>query len=69
MTEDSLRAAVTKSGADYVVLCVGSRLELGNPLTAKLLAGNLPGWLTDASGDAREVRILKVDKSRLTGTP
>lgn len=69
VTEDSLRAAVTKSGADFVVLCVGSRLEMGNPLTADLLAGKLPGWLTDASGDAREVRILKVEKSRLTGSP
>lgn len=68
LTEKSLRTAVTKSGADYVVLCVGSRLELDNPLTADLLSAKLPDWLTDASGDAKEVRILKVDKPRLTGT-
>lgn len=69
LSEDSLRAAVVKSGADYVVLCRGSLVELTNPYTAALLAGNLPDWLADESGDAEEVKILKVDTARLAAIP
>lgn len=65
LSEPSLRAAVAKSGADYVVLCANGRLERGNPLTLALLAGDLPGWLTDVTVDRSEVRLLKVDKDQL----
>lgn len=66
-SEALLRAAVAKSGADYVVLCAGSRLERENPWTAALLAGELPDWLTDVTVDRSEVLLLKVDKTRLAG--
>jgi hypothetical protein len=64
-TEKSLRDAVGKSGADYVVLCAGSKLERDNPLTAALVAGALPDWLADVTVDRTEVRLLKVDKAKL----
>ena len=64
-SEASLREAVAKSGADYVVLCVGSKLERGIPFTAAILAGALPDWLADKTVDRSELRILKVDKAKL----
>lgn len=69
-SEPLLRAAVARSGAEYVVLCAGSRLERENPWTAALLAGDLPDWLTDVTVDRSELRLLKVDKGRLAaGSP
>ena len=65
LSETSLRTAVAKSGADYVLLCANSRPERGNPWTVALLAGELPDWLTDVTVDRSEVRLLKVDKSLL----
>ena len=64
-SEDALRSALARSGADYVVLCAGSRFERENPWTAALLAGELPDWLTDVTVDRSELRLLKVDKARL----
>ncbi|MGL4238267.1 hypothetical protein [Tabrizicola sp.] len=66
-TDDLLRAAVAKSGADYLVLCAGSRIERDNPLTSAIVAGDLPNWLTDVTVDRSEVRLLKIDKTSLAG--
>lgn len=68
LTEDALRAAIAKSGADYVVLCADSRIERGNPWTASLIAGEMPDWLTDVTLDRTELRLLRVDKARLAET-
>jgi hypothetical protein len=67
LTETSLRDAVAKSGADYVVLCAGGKIERDSPFAAALVAGELPDWLTDVTVDRTELRLLEVDKSRLAG--
>lgn len=66
-SEDTLRAALETSGADYVVLCAGSRVERDNPWTRAMLAGNLPDWLSDVTVDRTELRLLKVDKAKIAG--
>jgi hypothetical protein len=64
-SEPELHDALSRTHADYVVLCPTSRLELDNPYTKTLLAGDLPDWLTDVTTDREGIRILQVDKSRL----
>lgn len=62
-TEANLKAAVESSRADYVVLCAR---ETQKAYAQDLLDGNLPGWLTDVTGDREELRVYRVDKTRLT---
>jgi len=61
-SEANLRAALASSQADYVVLCAS---EPQKPYARKILDGDLPDWLTDATGDRRKLRIYRVDHARL----
>lgn len=60
--EANLRSALSASGADYLVLCT---IGTSKPYVAALLAGDLPDWLVDVSGERRDFRIYQVQKVRL----
>jgi len=64
-TVETLRAALANSGADYLVLCVGTVVGPANPELQSMLAGELPDWLTDATSDRVLVRALMVNKAAL----
>ncbi|MBN8633326.1 MAG: hypothetical protein J0L76_21025, partial [Rhodobacterales bacterium] len=64
-SQESLKKALARSNADYLVLCAAGTLERGNPVTSDLLSGPLPTWLTDASGPRKQMRVLQVDKAAL----
>lgn len=61
-TAANLQASVASSRADYVVLCAH---EAQKPYAQELLKGNLPDWLTDVTGDRKDLRVYLVDKARL----
>lgn len=63
-TEKALYEALAKSQADYLVLCLGSKIETKSPVAAPMLEGELPDWLTDVTQDRTLVRVLKIDKAR-----
>lgn len=58
----NLRIALTRSRADYLVLCEG---DAAKPYAAAVLGGAVPDWLTDVTGDRRELRVYRVDHARL----
>ncbi len=64
----NLKTALQRSGADYLVLCPGGRLEQSSEVMQSLLNGPLPVWLTDATGPRREVRVFRVGHAALSGT-
>lgn len=61
-SEANMRAALSGSRADYLVLCAG---DAAKPYAAALLGGAVPDWLTDVTGDRRELRVYRVDQARL----
>jgi hypothetical protein len=65
-SDANLRQALTRSRADYVVLCLE---EPAKPYARTLLDGTLPDWLTDVTGDRQSLRLFKVDQARLSTTP
>lgn len=64
-SEADMRLALARSRADYLVLCPG---DAAKPYAAVLLGGTLPDWLTDVTGDRRELRVYQVDHARLAGS-
>lgn len=64
-TLDKLHQAIRTSGADYLVLCPGGRLERTSPVMQALLDGALPPWLSDATEGRQEVRVFRVDPAEL----
>lgn len=62
---ETLQKALAAANADYLVLCVRDTRQRGYPLIKSLLAGPLPAWLRDVSGDRKQVRVLQVDKTAL----
>lgn len=65
-TPEALRRALLDSKADLVVLCVGGRLERSLPQLQRLLSGDLPPWLSDATEGRRTVRLFRVNRAGLT---
>lgn len=64
-SEAALKEALTRSGADYVVLCRGGALEATSPYLSTLLGVSLPPWLAEATEGRRSVRVFRVVKSTL----
>lgn len=62
-TETNLKASLVNSQADYVVLCAR---EPQKAYAQDLMKGNLPDWLTDVTGERDQLRIFRVDKTRLS---
>lgn len=65
-TEADLRQALTRSQADYLVLCADGRLEATMPQLGALLSEDRPDWLSDVTAGARSVRLFKVDRAAMT---
>ncbi len=61
-SQDNLRKGLTKSGADFLVICAGSSIDW--TLTF-LQPGNLPDWLIDVTDTRTLVRVFQVDKDAL----
>jgi hypothetical protein len=64
-TPETLRQALLGSKADHVLLCVGGRLERSLPQLQRLLTGDLPSWLSDATEGRKAVRLFRVNLSEL----
>jgi len=64
-SRETLQKALAAANADYLVLCARDTRQRGYPLIKSLLAGPLPSWLTDVSGDRKQMRVLQVDKTAL----
>lgn len=64
-TEGSLQDALSKTGADYIVICAGSKQERALHYVESLLSGNLPDWIVDVTEERKQVRVYKVDKDAL----
>jgi hypothetical protein len=62
---DKLRAALTKSRADYLIFCVGRPGDSEATLLRSLKEDQLPGWLTPDQGDRKLIAVFKVDKAAL----
>ena len=67
-TRESLRDALSGTGADYLVLCSGGTLENSVPFLRALLDGQMPDWLTDTTADRRLVRVFRVNKNAPAST-
>lgn len=61
-SEANMRVALSRSGADYLVLCLA---DAAKPYAAALLAGDLPDWLDDVTGERKELKVFRVAKTRL----
>jgi hypothetical protein len=64
-TLDALHQALVRSGADYLVLCVGGAVERANPDIRALMSGSPPGWLVDVTAGRTLVRVFQVGKASL----
>ena len=62
---DKLRAALTKSRADYLIFCVGGLDDSEAMLLRSLKSTHLPGWLIPDQGDRKLIAVFKVDKVAL----
>ena len=67
-SRETLQKALAAANADYLVLCARDTRQRGYPLIKSLLAGPLPAWLTDVSGDRKQMRVLQVDKTAEGGS-
>lgn len=61
----ALRAALTKSGADFVVICAGGLGDGDAMLLRSLKADQLPVWLKPEPGNRTLIAAYKVDKTAL----
>lgn len=62
-SQDNLRKGLTRSGADYLVICAGS----GYDWTLTFLQpGSLPDWLIEVTAGRKLIRVFQVDKAALT---
>lgn len=61
----ALQAALTKSKADFVVICEGGRGDGDAMLLRSLKADELPAWLKREPGDRTLIAAYKVDKVAL----
>lgn len=69
---EALRQALTTSGADLVVICVGGLADGDAMLLRSLKADRLPDWLIPDATDKRMIAVYRVDKAALAaagGTP
>lgn len=64
-TLDALHQALVRSGADYLVLCVGGAVERATPDIRALMSGSPPGWLVDVTAGRTLVRVFQVGKASL----
>jgi hypothetical protein len=64
-SEVALRDALAKSGADFVVICVGGLSDADAMLNRSLKAKELPTWLKPDSGDRKLIAVYRVDKVAL----
>jgi hypothetical protein len=64
-SEAALRDALEKSGADFVVICVGGLSDADAMLNRSLKAKSLPTWLKPDSGDRKLIAVYRVDKVAL----
>lgn len=64
-SEDALRAALKKSGADIVIICEGGLGDGEAILRDSLKVKQLPAWLTLEPGDRSYLAVFKVDKAAL----
>lgn len=64
-SEAALRAAVAKSKADLVVICVGGIPDGDAMLLRSLGESRLPAWLKPDSGDRKLIAVYRVDKAAL----
>mgnify|MGYP001186351821 CR=1 FL=1 len=62
---DALRSSLTSSNADYLVICRGAHDER---FIAKLDEEGWPNWLTDVTGDRKQLLVYKVDKAALAAS-
>lgn len=65
---DILRQALVETEADYLVFCRGDVMERSNALIQDMLAGNLPPWLADVTGEGGDIRLLRIDKAALAAS-
>lgn len=61
----ALRAALAKSGADFVVICEGGLGDGDAMLLRSLKAEQLPIWLKREPGDRKLIAVYRVDKLAL----
>jgi hypothetical protein len=64
-SEEALREALTKSGADYLIFCVGGLTDGEAMLLRSLKADKLPVWLTQSSENRKLVEVFAIDKTAL----
>lgn len=62
--EESLRRAVTGSGADHLLVCRDSRVEMGVPFMRGIARGDLPEWLHESGRVGEQAIIFKVSRER-----
>jgi hypothetical protein len=65
-SEATLKDAVIKSGADFLIICAGGAMERTSPLLTALQAGELPDWLSDATSGRQLVRVFQVNKAAVS---
>jgi hypothetical protein len=68
-TPETLRQALAKSRADYLVLCADGVIEHTSPLLMAMLAGDLPDWVSDVTADRKLVRVFQINKAALGDAP
>lgn len=59
---DHLRDHLASSDADYLVVCAGAGEER---VVTRLEGADWPDWLVEVTGDRKQIRAFKVDKSAL----
>lgn len=62
---DALRKALTATGADLVVICVGGLADGEPMLLRSLKADRLPDWLIPDYADKKLIAVYRVDKTAL----
>lgn len=61
-SRNSLRDGLASSHADYLVVCAGAGEER---VVTRLEGADWPDWLVEVTGDRKQIRAFKVDKSAL----
>jgi hypothetical protein len=64
-SEDALRKAVAKSGADLLIICVGGIPDGEAMLVRSTKAKTFPAWLTPEPGQRSYIAAYRIDKAAL----
>jgi hypothetical protein len=67
--EDAMITALKRTGAEVVVLCGSDPVMRMGAFAERLLAGDVPVWLTPISGSGDGFVLLAVDRGALGALP